>query len=162
MYRLGHYGVALFVYAPLAFALVAVGRVDAAVVGAAGVVALTPLPDYDQRLPLVSHRGVTHTVGFALLVGGLLGAAGFYVGSTPDERLALGAFSAMVGLLAIGAHLLADVLTPAGVEPFWPLSGRNYSLYVTRADNTLANYLLLALGVATFTVALVGGQNVPV
>jgi inner membrane protein len=61
-------------------------------------------------------------------------------------------------VLGILAHLLADALTPAGVPLLWPLSGRRRSLSLTRADDTTANLLLLALGVgataATAVLAL--------
>lgn len=143
MYRTGHYGVALLVYAPVGFAVLAGGHPAPALLGGAVVLAVTPLPDYDQRIPLVSHRGSTHTVGFALLVGGALAGGALAGGLAP----ALAAFAFLVGALGVGAHLLADWLTPAGIRPFWPLSGREYSLSVTTAANPLANYLLLALGV---------------
>lgn len=149
MYRPGHFGVSLLVWAPVGFVLVLWGRADLAIVGELAMIGLATLPDYDHRAPFVSHRGVTHTLAFALLVGGLLGGLGWLVGGQPnaftDSSLAVFGFA--VGTLAICAHLLGDVITPAGVPLLWPLSGRSYSLYWTRADNMVANYGLLALGV---------------
>ncbi|PSP40772.1 hypothetical protein BRC63_05265 [Halobacteriales archaeon QH_10_70_21] len=81
MYKTGHYGAALLVYAPVGFVLLSV-----------------------------------------------------------DPALAI--------LGGVGSHLLADVLTPAGVPLLWPLSGRRYSANVATASNPLANYGLLTLGVA--------------
>ncbi|GGN87712.1 MULTISPECIES: metal-dependent hydrolase [Haloarcula] len=155
MYRPGHYGAALLVYAPLGLALLLVDAPGLAVAGGALSLALAPVPDYDQRVPFVSHRGVTHTLLFAAVVGLALGGAGWLVGSANGVGTAtrLAAFGVVVGLTGIVSHLLADVVTPAGIAPFWPLSGKNYTLGLTRADNTLANYLLLALGV--FAVAFV-------
>lgn len=154
VYRTGHYGVALLVYAPVGFALLAAGRPGPAVAGGVLAVVVTPVPDYDQRIPLVTHRGSTHTVAFALLVGSALGGGALVAGFGREAA----AFAAAVGVLGIGAHLLADWLTPAGVRPFWPLSGREYSLSLTRAANPLANYALLALGVlVTATGLLVWG-----
>lgn len=158
MYRTGHYGAALLVYAPVGYLLVLVGRDDLAVLGGAGVLALARLPDYDLRVPLVRHRGPTHTVLFGLLVGAALGAGGWLVGVRRGAAagLELGLLGVAVGVLAVGSHLLADALTPAGVRPFWPVSSRRYSLGLARADNPLANYGLLALGVgATAAVLLV-------
>lgn len=160
MYRAGHYGAALLVYAPVGGAALATGFEAAAVAGGALTLALAPLPDFDQRVPLISHRGSTHTVGFALLVGALTGALGLVVGSETGlaDAAAAGAFGFGVGALAIGSHLLADVVTPMGIAPFWPLSSRNYTLSLARADNAVANYLLLGLGVAvTVATALVAG-----
>jgi inner membrane protein len=159
VYRRGHWGVSLLVFAPVGFALLAVGRPTLAVAGGGAVLWLSTLPDVDHRLPLVSHRGVTHTVAFALAVG--LVGAGVGVALAPvvgGGRVALGLFGFGVGVLGILAHLLADALTPAGVPLFWPLSGRRRSLSLTRADDTAANLLLLALGVgataATAVLAL--------
>ncbi|MEF8853351.1 MAG: metal-dependent hydrolase [Haloarculaceae archaeon] len=167
MYRTGHYGAALLTYAPVGAALLVAGFGAAAVAGGAGVLALARVPDYDLRVPLVSHRGPTHTLAFALLVGTVLGGAlGALAGTAaPGRAVALGAFGFVVGVLAVGSHLLADALTPAGVEPFWPLSSKNYSLDLVGADSTIGNYGLLALGVfVSATTLLLGGQleQVPV
>ena len=57
-------------------------------------------------------------------------------------------------------HLLADVVTPAGLKPFWPVSDRRYTLDIVRADNPLANYGLLVLGVlATLCVLAVASPS---
>ncbi|MFC7166324.1 metal-dependent hydrolase [Halospeciosus flavus] len=148
MYRAGHYGVSLLVYAPVLAVLLATGYRAAAVAGLVGVLVLAPVPDYDQRVPFVSHRGPTHTFAFAGLVGAAFAGVVLLAPVEGVARLPLAAFAFGVGALGIVAHLAGDVLTPAGIEPFWPLSSRNYSLYLTRADNTLANYLVFCCGVA--------------
>jgi len=162
MYRTGHYGAALLVYAPVGAALLVTGFEAAAVGGGAGTVALTRLPDYDLQIPLVSHRGPTHTIGFALLVGLVLGGAlaGLaQAGAVGSERVfAAGAFGFLIGVLSVGSHLLADALTPAGIEPLWPVSSKNYSLELVTADSVVGNYALLALGVfVTVALLLVAG-----
>ncbi|WP_394295466.1 hypothetical protein [Halorubrum kocurii] len=40
------------------------------------------IPDWDQRVPFISHRGPTHTVWFALLVGAVYAAIGAALGSS--------------------------------------------------------------------------------
>jgi inner membrane protein len=157
MYRLGHYGAALVVYAPLGLALLLADRPTLSVGGGVVSLALATLPDIDQRLPGVSHRGVTHTLAFAVAVGGVVGVGGFLVGQSlgVGRALALAVVGFVVGTSAICSHLLADVITPMGITPWWPLSGRHYTLGLTRADNTLANYTLLGLGVLV-TVAVLG------
>lgn len=153
----------MLVWVPVGNALLLAGFQGAAVVGGAGVLALSRLPDYDQRVPLVSHRGSTHTLPFALLVGLVAGGGLFALagGLGLARTLAVGAFGFLVGVLAIGSHLLADALTPAGVAVFWPVSGKRYSLDLVRADNTVANYGLLALGVfaAVAVVAAISGLS---
>ncbi|WP_318569770.1 metal-dependent hydrolase [Salinigranum marinum] len=163
MYRNGHYGVALLAFAPVGVALVSAGAVELALVVGAGTLWLAMLPDVDHRVPGVTHRGPTHTVGFALLVAAVLGGVGLLVGRVGGAALSapatLGAVGAAVGLLSVGAHLLADALTPMGIRPFWPLSNRKFTLSVVTADSTLGNYGLLSLGVFVTVawVALVVG-----
>jgi inner membrane protein len=149
MYRLGHYGAALLAYAPVAFVLLSVNRTTMAVVGGAATVALSPLPDYDLKLPFVSHRGATHTLGFGLVVGVVIAAAAWVLASGMEvtARLTYASLGFVVGSVSIGSHLLADAITPAGITPLWPLSSRQYSAGLVTADNTIANWGLLACGV---------------
>jgi len=157
VYRRGHWGVSLLVFAPVGFVLVYVGRPDLAFLGGAAMLWLAMLPDWDHRVPFLSHRGPTHTLAFVLLVGAVGAGAGAGLATVLDGgRTTLVAFGFGIGALAILAHLLADALTPSGVPLLWPLSGRDFSVYLTRADNTLANYVLLAVGVcATAAVSFV-------
>ena len=152
----------MLVYAPLGTFLLASGRTELALFGGAGMYWLATLPDCDHRLPLVSHRGATHTVGFALLVGGALGALGWALASrvAPLAAPTLALFGFAIGVLSVVAHLVGDVLTPMGITPFWPVWNRTFSLSLTRADNTVANYAFLALGAAATggSVLLVAGR----
>lgn len=149
MYRAGHLGVSLLVFLPVGLGLVLAGRTELAVLGEVCVLAVASLPDVDHEVPLVSHRGVTHTVWFALLVGFGFGAVGWILGGRPTTpaapALAVAGFA--FGTLGICAHLLGDVLTPMGIRPLWPLSRRTLTLNLVRAKNPLANYGLLAAGV---------------
>ena len=148
MYKTGHYGAALLVYAPVGFLLLSVDP-GVAIAGCIGSVGLSRLPDYDLRVPFLEHRGITHTLLFLLVVTAALGAAGLLVGRRVgvDPAIAVG-LGAVVAVVGIGSHLLADALTPAGVPLLWPLSGTDYSVSVARASNPIANYGLLVLGVA--------------
>lgn len=150
MHREGHVGAALALYAPVGFLAYVSGFQSFAVFGAIGAVALAMLPDQDMRIPLVSHRGITHTLWFALLVAGVLGLGGAYLGREQgvDGAAGIGAFAAVVGFVTIVSHIAADALTPMGVTPFWPLSDRHVSVGVTRASNRGANVVLLSVGTA--------------
>ncbi len=157
MKRVGHYGVALAVAAPAAAWLAAVGFGALAIVGAAAVVVLAMLPDVDLRLPLVPHRGPTHSLAFAVVVG--IAAAAAAAELLPVVRPDLPPATARslgfgVGALAVLAHLAADALTPAGVPVLWPLSDRRLSLGACSAGSRLANWALLALGVAVGLASL--------
>jgi inner membrane protein len=178
VYRPGHTGVSLLVYAPLGYALLIEGRVALSIVGGGLVIALAMVPDLDMRVPGVSHRGSTHTLAFALCIGVLLGAGGWALATALGEAgmalggagttlgegvtvrvggvspIGLGGFAFAIGVLTICSHLLADVITPMGIAPFWPLSGRRFSLGIAKSSNTFANALLLALGVCVTLGAL--------
>ena len=157
MYRTGHYGVSLLAYAPVGLALVLAGRPTVALAAGAGVLWLATLPDVDHRFPGIPHRGPTHSLAFAALVGGALGGAALLGGRALDvaDPTGLATLAAGVGVFGVCAHLLGDVLTPAGVQLFWPV-GPEFSVYLTNADSTVWNYGLFALGVgATAASALV-------
>lgn len=161
MYRTGHYGAALLTYAPVGFLLVAAGYEELAVIGGGIVVGGSMVPDWDQRVPLISHRGITHTVWFVLLVGLVLGSGGWVIGSESgaEAQVGLGAFGFVIGTVMIGAHLLADVLTPMGIRPFAPLGSGSYTVGLTRAANPIGNGLLLVLGVLVAGGALAAGRT---
>ena len=152
MYRKGHYGVALLVFAPIGFVLLAVDRADLAVVTGGGMLWLAMLPDLDHRVPGIPHRGPTHSLLFATLVGGVFAAAGVALetvtgGPVSTAGVSLPAVGFAIGAVTVLAHLLGDALTPAGVNFLWPVSTRTYTLGLCRADNTMANYGLFAVGV---------------
>jgi len=149
MYQQGHYGAALLVYAPVAIVASMVVSLGLVLIGGVVVVWLSMLPDLDQRVPLIEHRGVTHTVWFALLVGGVIGAGAGLLGANTGFASVreLTVFGFVVGTTTIVSHILADALTPMGVRPFAPLDRRHVSYNVTRAKNPLANYTLLLIGV---------------
>lgn len=159
MHRPGHYGAALLAYAPVGFLTLALGFGTVAVAGGVIVVGGAMLPDLDMRVPFITHRGPTHTVWFALGVGAVLGLSGALIGSDAGvaAALGLGAFGALVGVLTVGAHLLADALTPMGVRPLAPVRDVEYTLGVATASNPIANYALLALGILAAGLAFVLG-----
>ncbi|TQQ83241.1 metal-dependent hydrolase [Halonotius terrestris] len=147
MYRKGHLGVSMLVFAPVGYWLVAVGEPEPALLTGAVMLWLAMLPDIDHRLPVIEHRGVTHSLLFAGLIGGLFGAVGIVIsGAFSVAGVSLGVFGFLLGALTVGAHLVGDMLTPAGVPLLWPLP-QTYSLSLTRADNTVANYGLFAVGI---------------
>lgn len=156
MYREGHVGVALLFYAPVGLLAALWLSAEMAVVGGLVAVSLSTLPDIDELLSAVEHRGLTHTVYFALAVGMLVGLSGAVSGSAvgADEGwIAVGLFGFVVGTGTILSHIAADAVTPMGVDPLG--TGHRYSLTLVRARNPTANYILLALG-AVVIVATAG------
>lgn len=118
------------------------------------------LPDIDMRIPLLKHRGPTHTVWFALLVGVVLAILGGQGGADAGVVAALGgaSFGLLLGTATVVSHIAADALTPAGVRPFWPVRGDEYRYAVAKASNPIANYALLGLGGGVAVLALMIGR----
>ncbi len=148
MLKTGHQGAALLLYAPVGYVLLAIDP-GLAVIGLVGTVALSMLPDVDMRIPFVAHRGVTHTLLFVAVTAAALAAAGRTFADAMGLEPAVAApLGAIVGVTAVGSHLLADALTPAGIPALWPLTDRRFSAGVVRADNPVVNYLLFVVGIA--------------
>lgn len=155
MHKVGHQGAAMLGYAPF-IALLDPQLRWLAVLGLPLALFAARLPDIDQRLPLVPHRGPTHTVWFALVLG--LGATVAFQSVIPEGppvvRVGIG------GVLAFGVmtHLASDAITPAGVRPFWPVWDRSVSLPLCRAGDPGANWLLFVGGLLAITGVLTGTQ----
>lgn len=173
MLRVGHVGMNLLVYAPVAFGLAWVGHVEPLAWGLAAMVLLATLPDVDLYVPVLSHRGITHTFAFAVLVGAILAGAGALLAhgesvrsaglalaafpDLPPTMAAGGAFGFGVGTLAVVGHLVGDAFTPMGVAPWQPLSDRRHSLGWFDADSSVTNGLWLGAGLALVVVGVVLG-----
>lgn len=160
MFPPGHYGMALLLYAVVGYVLLSRGYVRDALSGGGIVLAYTLFPDMDGKFEFLVHRGVTHTLWFALAVGGFC----VLVVSTsllrrPRRQAIRGALWAFfLGAFAVVAHLLADVINPWGVMPVYPVSPALYSLDLVRATNDAANYAMLAVGVGVATAAWIAGR----
>ena len=164
MYRYGHYGAALAGYSPLGAVALAFGFETAAVGGTAVAVGLAMVPDWDQKVPGLAHRGPTHSVAFAGVVAAVLAVVSTAIAWAspklgPLVALGAGLYVGAVGGVTILSHIAADALTPMGVKPFGD-DGEQYSFDVCRADSTVGNYGLLALGGVTAVVAYVFGSAV--
>jgi inner membrane protein len=160
MYSNGHTGASLLVYAPIGGVALANGFDRLAIVGGVIAVGLAMVPDYDQKVPGISHRGVTHTVYFAVLIGAIAAGIGYLGGQNLEGvgPVLAGGFAGVVATGTILSHILADMLTPMGVDPF--LTGNRRSFDLVNASNTIANYVLLFLGVAAAGAAAALGTGV--
>lgn len=152
MYRDGHVGFNAALYAPFA-PLVSDGwSLELAMLGAVLAVGTATLPDVDQPLARVRHRGPTHTVWFALLVGLVAGAGtALVLPSTP----AAFRFGLVVGTGGVLAHLAGDVVTPMGISPLAPVVRTHVTLDWFASKDARINRTLLLVGSAALLASLV-------
>ncbi|WP_435079014.1 metal-dependent hydrolase [Halococcus sp. AFM35] len=187
MHRAGHTGVWMLLYAPVAFTLLSEGRPEVAVLGAAIVYVVEQIPDSDQFIPFLKHRGFSHTVAFAVLVGLTLGVLGLFIGErafltvgnwitaqgfdsvgsavieaeTAVNERELAGIGFGMGVFGVLAHLAGDVVTTMGIQPFWPVSSWRISLSPLKARNPAANEMMFVLGVGALAGAIWSGFGLP-
>ena len=167
MRRRGHYGISFLAFSPLAFLLNASNAPEVALVGFLIVTGVTPIPDIDQRVSLVSHRGITHTVWFVIVASmiatAVTWAAALYVIQTIHGTLLTTSVPSLVlpaagvgFLVALGliAHLIGDMLTPRGIKPFAPVDDTKYAWDFTTAGNSTANNALFVAGLGAIGLAI--------
>lgn len=165
----GHVGASLVAYSPLAYLALRAGSTRLALAGALLAVALASFPDVDEHDARLTHRGTTHTVWFALVVGTGCTAAFALAFAAPGGVPIAGAvgdavqplvlrpavFGFVVGTLTTLVHVAADAITPMGVAPLAPLWRRRVSLDLVSSADPVANRRLLLAGVLA-TAAAVG------
>jgi len=107
---------------------------------------LASISDIDLRISLLSHRGFTHTILFALIMGiffSLIFVFGnygsyFWIGF-------LGGFSSVM------IHMFGDMMTYHRFKPLWPFSKKEIAFGLFLANNFYANRGFLVLGVFAFS-----------
>ena len=157
MFLPGHYGMALALYAAVGYFLLTRGYARDALSGGGIVLAYTLFPDMDGKLSFFVHRGVTHTLWFAVAVGALcvLVVASSLRGRKRREAIRGAAWAFFLGAFAVVAHLLADVINPWGIMPLYPVSPALYTFDLVRATNDAANYAMFAGGACVAATVLV-------
>ena len=105
------------------------------------------ISDFDVYIPTVSHRGITHTLAFALFSGALVLALGF------------ASFYAILASLCVILHILMDSLTPNGVPLWIPFSTKRVRFPIIggwiRSDNWIVNLSIqiIAIGAAIVIIS---------
>ncbi|SEP99052.1 metal-dependent hydrolase [Natrinema salaciae] len=151
MYRDGHAGFNALLYAPFVPLVSDRWSLRLALVGAVVALGVATLPDLDQPAPRIRHRGPTHTVWFALLVGVVAGIGTAIVAPGAPDAFA---FGAAVGAGGVLAHLAGDVVTPMGISPFAPLWRAHVTLDWFASKNARINRALLLVGSSALAASL--------
>lgn len=156
MNREGHLGASILYFLPFALLLVFLDRIELVAIGYVVIFFTFMLPDYDMKLPFLSHRKISHSIFASVFIGiiFLLLAVGVYY-SNPlfiteiytRHPLELILFMGVMGFLTMIFHILGDIYTPTGVPLLAPFDYQSYTFDLFRFDNIIANYLFLLAGV---------------
>lgn len=155
MHELGHRGAAMLGYAPV-IALLPPRYRWLAVLGLPLSLLGARVPDIDQRLPFVPHRGPTHTIWFAVFLS--IGVAGIVRSIGPTAPAAISLVTGAAVGIGILSHLVADAFTIAGIRPFWPLWDRAVSVARFRAGDPRPNWGLFLSGLTAIALVLAGTE----
>jgi inner membrane protein len=156
MHAPGHYGATLLAYAPIGYEMMSTDPA-LALLGGFVVLGLATFPDIDQRLPGIPHRGPTHSLLFVAVASFALEWATNWLNLPavqPFAAVPAVEFGLLLGVVGLGSHLLADMITPAGLNFLWPVPLETIALPVAKAENTVVNYGLLGPGVVAAATAL--------
>lgn len=149
MYREGHIGINIILYSPIMLLLSIFELNNIAIIGFLLMVLFPSLPDKDQKIPFIQHRGFTHTIWFSLIIGTLIGSI-FYGLSTIFNILLkpIHTFIVMflIGNLLILFHLAGDFLTYAGINIFHPIGSKS-SLNLWESGDPKPNFGFLFIGI---------------
>ena len=115
------------------------------------VVLWSLISDFDVHIPTLTHRGVTHTLAFALLSGSLVLA----LGQSPSTP-----FYAILASLSVILHLILDSLTPNGVPLWVPLSRKRVRFPVIggkiRSNDRTFNLIIQIIAIGSAVTILAG------
>lgn len=157
MYRPGHYGMALLLYSAVGYVLLSRGYDRHAVAGGLLVLLVTMVSDWDTYVAWLPHRGPTHSVWFALVVGAAVGTFavvhGRRRGLDSQSVAGLGCWATGLATFSVLAHLLADALNPMGIAPLSPVSDVRVSLDLVWAGDPVANFGLFVAGSLSTSLA---------
>lgn len=114
-------------------------------VGILGIFTILVVATTWRAFKSISHRGITHTVWFALFIGATSMCIGItaattlaYIGGINISAEPFGSFYSVTSIIAFGLycgflgtigiifHFIGDMITPTKVAPFYPYSNKRY------------------------------------
>lgn len=147
MYSKGHAGLTLLLVSIL---MLPFGETEYALYIIVLSAGLSALPDIDMELrkqvSFIHHRGVTHSILFAIVSGGAFGAIFYHVYQTLSWA-GIGFISAFLGVVS---HLIGDIFTYHAFKPLWPFSEKAISFGLCSAGDRSVNEGLITVGGIAF------------
>jgi inner membrane protein len=165
MHKEGHSGTMLLLYAPFAFFLAYFGAYAYLITGFVLLASMPMVPDIDMKLP-IKHRGITHTVWFAVFLGIInvllvSGATYYFYGSfSMNWFYPVVVFAFFIGNMWVYGHLIGDMVTHMGLKPLYPVDNSKVRIEFkwlrlpTSASSSFANMIMLTIGSVLFFAAV--------
>lgn len=142
MHAKGHAGLTLLIFS---FLMMPFGFNNYAIFIIILATGLSSIPDIDLEYE-IKHRGFTHNILFALIVGIVTGTL-FYMGNSNPLYFLIGFLGGFGG---IGSHIIGDVLTHMKFKPLWPFSKKEVALKLCYAGDKKVNDGLMTAGITAF------------
>jgi|AntRauMinimDraft_4_1070384.scaffolds.fasta_scaffold00703_2 inner membrane protein len=175
----GHLGLSLLLSAPFTLGIALLGYVEASFLFTAVVVWFASFPDVDIKLQkwtgkngitglkdliTIKHRGITHTVGFAIGCGTVLSSFGFLI---LHFILVLSLFDTLLytiilffgAFLGVLYHVAGDIVTVTGVNFMPSRRDKNYALDWFNFNNYYGNFGAVILGFTAILLAILTGVS---
>lgn len=179
MYKKGHIGINMMLFAPVLFLMMIMEFIILGLFGLVCVIYFASLPDKDLQYKFLKHRGFTHTYSFGIIIGiimaGLYSLLSIFIMSiglleaSLFNLIFIPFYGFFVGLFIVLGHVAGDVITPTGVRLFQKpkyvpnariFSDKNYSFKVTNASSLPYNIAFLFFGLLSTSMAVFGGLSI--
>ncbi|MBD3206616.1 hypothetical protein GF319_09785 [Candidatus Bathyarchaeota archaeon] len=122
--------------------------------------AFSALPDIDlewQRKGYpVHHRGITHSILFAIIIGVIFG----YVFWLANKTFLWAGMGFVSGFMAVVSHMVGDTFTYMKFKPFYPFNMKEISYGFCRANNKAANEGLMTVGTIAFILYILFKEGI--
>ncbi len=173
MYRKGHRGINMMLFAPVLFIMLILEFFLLGIIGFATVVYFASLPDIDLRMKFLTHRGFTHTISFGIFIGVISFIIGLFGGiiamnvgivrTSLFNMIFIPLYGFFIGFFIVMGHIAGDIITPSGVRLFQKpkhipniriFSDKKYTFNLVPAKSTWANFGFLFLGLLFTSISV--------
>lgn len=170
MERSGHLGLALLFISPVTIIATILVSPVWGVFTTIIAISVFHIPDLDQKVPTIKHRGISHTIWAALALGSISGAIAFWATTrlynnppafltetlqfTPTSPIIAATIVSISILIVYLSHILGDILTTGSayfgmdIRPLFPVSKSSFQLRIFNSDSLMWNILFFSIGAA--------------
>lgn len=154
MHKLGHHGISAIATSPIVLWLIYTNNNLLALFAILTTLFTANIPDWDLKIPLMTHRGVSHTIWVPFIIGGMITGISYSVNGT------IGIFTTVIMLttfVSITSHIVSDTLTPSGAKLFYPIKDKVYTYNMVYSANSIVNG---SLGVVSLLIYMLYFQAI--